>query len=53
MLSPFPFQLARIVFDLAFDNVIQAAVVAHPSFLKPEDLDVRHSFVDIQYSYPS
>jgi len=30
---------ARLVFDLAFDNVIQAAVVAHPSLLKPEDLD--------------
>jgi len=30
---------ARLVFDLAFDNVIQVAVVAHPSLLKPEDLD--------------
>ena len=47
MLSLFLFQLARLVFDLAFDNVIHVAVVAHPSLLKPEDLDVRHSFVDI------
>ena len=47
MLSPILFRLARIVFDLAFDNVIQAAVVAHPSLLNPEDLDVRHSFIDI------
>jgi hypothetical protein len=31
------------VFDLAFENLIHAAVVAHPSLLKPEDLDVRHS----------
>jgi dienelactone hydrolase len=31
---------ARLVFDLAFDNIIQVAVVAHPSLLKqPEDLD--------------
>lgn len=50
MLSLFLFQLARLVFDLAFDNVIQVAVVAHPSLLKPEDLDVRHSFVDILIS---
>lgn len=42
MLSPYLFQQARLVFDLAFDNVIHAAVVAHPSLLKPEDLDVRH-----------
>jgi hypothetical protein len=35
------FHLARLVFDLAFDNVIHAAVVSHPSLLKPEDLDVR------------
>jgi dienelactone hydrolase len=35
------------VFDLAFDNVIHVAVVAHPSLLKPEDLDVRHSFADM------
>ena len=50
MLSLFLFQLARLVFDLAFDNVIQVAVVAHPSLLKPEDLDVRHPFVDILIS---
>ena len=50
MLSSFLFQLARIVFDLAFDNVIKVAVVAHPSLLKPEDLDVRHSFVVIVIS---
>ncbi len=43
----FLFQIARLVFDLAFDNVIHVAVVAHPSLLKPEDLDVRHSFADI------
>jgi len=30
---------ARLVFDLAFDNIIHVAVVAHPSLLKPEDLD--------------
>jgi len=30
---------ARLVFDLAFENLIHAAVVAHPSLLKPEDLD--------------
>ncbi|KAK1223383.1 hypothetical protein PQX77_013746 [Marasmius sp. AFHP31] len=30
----------RFTFDLAFDNTIKAAVVAHPSFLKvPEDLE--------------
>jgi dienelactone hydrolase len=50
MLSPFMFQLARLVFDLAFDNAIHVAVIAHPSLLKPEDLDVRHSFVDILIS---
>ena len=37
-----PFCTARLVFDLAFDNVIHAAVISHPSFLKPEDLDVRY-----------
>jgi dienelactone hydrolase len=47
VLSPFLFQLARLVFDLAFDNVIHVGVVAHPSLLKPEDLDVGHSFVDM------
>jgi hypothetical protein len=40
MLSPFLFHLARLTFDLAFENIIQAAVVAHPSLYKPEDLDV-------------
>ena len=53
MLSPFLSQLARLVFDLAFDNVIHVAVVAHPSLLKPEDLDVRYSFVDILISFLS
>jgi hypothetical protein len=38
-----PVIIAPIVFDLAFDNTIRAAVVAHPSLLKPEDFDVRHS----------
>ena len=38
------------MFDLAFDNVIHVAVVAHPSLLKHEDLDVRHSFVDLLIS---
>ena len=34
----------RYVFDLAFDNQIQVAVVAHPSLLKyPKDLEVRSS----------
>ena len=42
MLSLFLFQIARLVIDLAFDNAIQVAVVAHPSLLKHEDLDVRH-----------
>ena len=42
MLSPFVFRIGRLVFDLAFDNIIHVAVVAHPSLLKPEDLDVRH-----------
>ena len=30
------FQIGRLVFDLAFENNIRAAVVAHPSLLKPE-----------------
>ncbi|KAH9998000.1 dienelactone hydrolase endo-1,3,1,4-beta-D-glucanase [Russula vinacea] len=30
---------ARLVFDLAFDNVIHAAVVAHPALLEPKDFD--------------
>jgi len=29
----------RLVVDLAYDNVIHVAVVAHPSLLKSEDLD--------------
>ena len=53
MLSPFLFQLARLVFDLAFDNVIHVAVVAHPSLLQPEDLDVRHSFANVLISFLS
>jgi hypothetical protein len=32
---------ARLSFDLAFENIIQAAAVAHPAFIKEEDLDVR------------
>ena len=43
MPSPFLFHIGRLAFDLALENVIQAAVVAHPSRFKPEDLDVRHS----------
>jgi len=31
---------ARIIFDLAFDNLLHVSVVSHPSFLKHEDLDV-------------
>ncbi|KAH8998162.1 chlorocatechol-degradation protein [Lactarius akahatsu] len=30
---------ARLVFDLAFENIIRVSVVSHPSLLKPEDLD--------------
>ncbi|KAI9454364.1 chlorocatechol-degradation protein [Russula earlei] len=30
---------ARLVFDLAFDNVIQTAVVAHPSLVQSDELD--------------
>ncbi|KAF8480350.1 alpha/beta-hydrolase [Russula ochroleuca] len=30
---------ARLTFDLAFENIIHTAVVAHPSLFKPEDLD--------------
>ena len=37
------FHIARLVFDLAFDNVIHAAVVAHPALLEPKDFDVRRS----------
>ena len=43
MLSPFLLYIARLTFDLAFENIIQAAVVAHPSLFKPEDLDVSRS----------
>jgi hypothetical protein len=33
---------ARYVFDLAFEDVIYVAVIAHPSLLKiPDDLEVR------------
>jgi dienelactone hydrolase len=46
MLNSLLFHIARLVFDLAFDNIIHVAVVAHPSLLKPEDLDVR-KFADI------
>ena len=36
----------RYVFDLAFENVIKAAVVAHPSLLQvPADLEVRQLLV--------
>jgi dienelactone hydrolase len=52
MLSPFPFQIAPLVFDLAFENIIRAAVIAHPSLLKPESLDVRN-LVDILASFLS
>jgi hypothetical protein len=38
-----PFSPGRLVFNLAFDNLIQVAAVSHPSLLKREDLDVRHS----------
>ena len=34
---------ARLTFDLAFENIIQAAAIAHPAFIKSEDFDVRHS----------
>jgi dienelactone hydrolase len=37
------FHIARLTFDLAFENIIQAAVVAHPSLFKPDDMDVRNS----------
>ncbi|KAH9057909.1 dienelactone hydrolase [Lactarius deliciosus] len=30
----------RLVFDLAFENIIHVSVVSHPSLLKPEDLDI-------------
>jgi dienelactone hydrolase len=49
------FCTARLVFDLAFDNVIHAAVISHPSLLKPEDLDVRHPIrtVDVLACVPA
>ncbi|KAI9510172.1 alpha/beta-hydrolase [Russula earlei] len=31
---------ARLVFDLAFENIIQVAVVSHPSFVEAKDLDI-------------
>jgi len=31
---------ARLTFDLAFENIIKAAVVTHPSLFKPEHLDI-------------
>lgn len=30
---------ARLVFDLAFENIIRVSVITHPSFIKPEDLN--------------
>ena len=37
----FFYTLARYVFDLAFDGKIKAAVVSHPSLLKPpQDFEV-------------
>jgi dienelactone hydrolase len=30
---------ARIVFDLAFENIIHVSAISHPSLLKPEDID--------------
>jgi len=35
---------ARLSFDLAFENIIQAAAIAHPAFIKEEDLDVRRLY---------
>jgi hypothetical protein len=43
MLSPFLFHIARLTFDLAFENIIKAAVVTHPSLFKSDDMDVRNS----------
>ncbi|KAH8996432.1 hypothetical protein EDB86DRAFT_2829106 [Lactarius hatsudake] len=31
---------ARLVFDLAFENIIRVAVITHPSLLTTEDLDI-------------
>ena len=52
MLSPSLFHIARLTFDLAFENIIQAAVVAHPSLFKPEDLDVRRSQTPSSHERP-
>jgi dienelactone hydrolase len=41
-LTPFVYVKARLSFDLAFDNIIQAVALAHPSFFQPQDYDVRH-----------
>ncbi|KAF8271806.1 alpha/beta-hydrolase [Lactarius quietus] len=30
---------ARLVVDLAFENIIRVSVISHPSFITPEDLD--------------
>ena len=39
----YPHSVAHLIFDLAFDNIIQAAVVAHLTFsTQSKDLDVRH-----------
>jgi hypothetical protein len=32
---------ARLAFNLAFENIIQAAVIAHPAWIQEEDFDVR------------
>lgn len=35
------YYIGRYVFDLAFDHVIDVAIVSHPSLLKsPQDLEV-------------
>ncbi|KAH9057910.1 alpha/beta-hydrolase [Lactarius deliciosus] len=31
---------ARLVFDLAFENIIRVSVITHPSFLTAKDLDI-------------
>jgi hypothetical protein len=37
--------LARYTFDLAFENIIQVGVVAHPSLINvPQDFEVRIAF---------
>ena len=41
-LSTSSYDLGRYTFDLAFENTIKAAVVAHPYLIKvPEDFKVR------------